>query len=443
MKLFIKYRLNLLVYSSNKSLCNSRHCEARSNLKQCFALDCFTRSLRQAKRNTSFAMTISCLFYLFSSTCHSQIKQEGIINHTKNKIVGDSLSLSHFFNGLDSLQAHSKKTLSIVHIGDSHIQADCFSGMLRMLFHQKFGNAGRGLIFPYKIAHTNEPVNYRSSSNSEWLSVRNVLNPNNYNIGVSGISIFSKTNHTDINIKVRNSTHCNYAFNSIELFSEHATTKNTDIKNCAEKNKFNSFLTSFALKDTTHSVTLNFSSQSTIDIHGLVLKNDSAGILYHTIGVNGATFKSYNKTSLFAQQLNYLHPDLVIISLGTNESYDAKFDSLQFKKELQEFVSTIKTACNYCSVLFTTPADNFKIHKKKAIHNAKPKLVSQLLINYANANHYATWNLYDIMGGKGSMKTWHNNKLATKDYVHFTRAGYELQGELIFEAILNRYNSTK
>ncbi len=386
---------------------------------------------------------INCLFSLLYLTCDSQIKQEGVVNYTKNKIVGDSLSMSHFFSGLDSLQAHSKKTLSIVHIGDSHIQADYFSGMVRVLFHQKFGNAGRGLIFPYKIAHTNEPVNYTSSSNSEWLGVRNVLNPNNYNIGVSGISIFSKTNHTDINIKVRNSTHCNYTFNRIELFSEQATTKNTLMQNCTEKNKINSFLTAFKLKDTTHSFTLQFTEQTNIDIHGLILKNDSAGILYHTIGVNGATFKSYNKTSLFAQQLNDLHPDLVIISLGTNESYDAKFDSIQFKKELQEFVSTIKTTCGNCSVLFTTPADNFKIHKKKAIHNAKPKLITQLINNYAYSNHYATWNLYDIMGGKGSMKIWHKNKLATKDYVHFTRAGYELQGELLFEAIMSKYNSYK
>lgn len=385
-----------------------------------------------------FIKYIFCLLFL---NCDSQIQHAEIVNYTKNNVIGDTNSLKHFFQKLDSLKEHNTKTVNIAHIGDSHIQADYFSGMLRVLLQEKFGNAGRGLIFPYKLAHTNEPTNYFSYSTTEWLGIRNVLNPNNCNLGISGVSLFSKSTNSDISIKIKNSTHCNYAFNRIELFSLETNPKNTTITNCYSKEKENSFLTTIKLKDTTHLLTLNFYNQKPIDIHGIVLKNDCTGILYHTIGVNGATYKSYNKTTLFAQQLSYLQPDLIIISLGTNESYDAKFDSLQFKNELQTFVNTIKKSCGNCCILFTTPADNFKIHKKKMIHNAKPKTVTQIINNYAKVEHYATWNLYEIMGGKGSMKTWHKLKLSTKDHVHFTRAGYELKGKLLFDALMEKYNS--
>lgn len=381
---------------------------------------------------------IFCLLWLNSD---SQINKENCVNYTKNKIIGDSMSLAHICYALDSLQSHTKKNISIVHIGDSHIQADYFSGMLRVLFQEKFGNAGRGLIFPYKVAHTNEPINYYSSSTTEWLGVRNVLNPNHEELGISGISLFSKSNSANLSIQVKNQRTCHYAFNHVEIFSDKVTFKNMQVKNSISQTQLTSFLTSYTLKDTTHNLSINFSNQSPAVIHGIVLKNDSNGVLYHTIGVNGATFKSYNKTTLFAEQLKQLHADLIVISLGTNESYDAKFDSIQFKQELQEFVTTIKTSCPNCSILFTTPADNFKVHKKKAVHNSKPKLITKLINEYAASQHYATWNLYEIMGGKGSMKVWNKNKLATKDLVHFTRKGYELQGKLLFDALIANYEN--
>ena len=49
------------------------------------------------------------------------------------------------------------------------------------------------------------------------------------------------------------------------------------------------------------------------------------------------------------------------------------------------------------------------------------------------------WDLFEVMGGLGSVQRWRDLGLARPDRVHFTRAGYELVGRLFVEAFLNDY----
>src|SRR5690349_6311513 len=74
------------------------------------------------------------------------------VRYADNKIFQpDSLALRHFFNALDSLENGTRKKVIVIHLGDSHIQADLLSGRVRTLLQDSavFGNGGRGLVFPY------------------------------------------------------------------------------------------------------------------------------------------------------------------------------------------------------------------------------------------------------------------------------------------------------
>ena len=51
----------------------------------------------------------------------------------------------------------------------------------------------------------------------------------------------------------------------------------------------------------------------------------------------------------------------------------------------------------------------------------------------------ALWDLFDIMGGAGSMDEWVKAGLARPDHVHFTPEGYTLLGNLLFNALMDRY----
>ncbi|MEL6845136.1 MAG: hypothetical protein AAFP02_18165, partial [Bacteroidota bacterium] len=86
----------------------------------------------------------------------------------QNAILNQNQSIAQVYELLRQVEAGERRTINIVHIGDSHLQADWFSGHVRMALHRRFGSAGRGLIFPYKLANTNSPPDIHVATNIRW-----------------------------------------------------------------------------------------------------------------------------------------------------------------------------------------------------------------------------------------------------------------------------------
>ena len=166
-------------------------------------------------------------------------------------------------------------------------------------------------------------------------------------------------------------------------------------------------------------------------------ENGRPGVLYHAIGVNGARFEHYNKATMFAQQTALLKPDLVIISLGTNESVQYPNIERGFLEQIQALVNGIRTYNPDAAFLLVTPPDAFL---KKVKVNPGIEVVRRKILEYAVENGIAFWDMYRVNGGVGSAMKWKESGLLRPDGLHFTRDGYALQGRLLFEAIMKSYN---
>ncbi|HEX8547480.1 MAG TPA: hypothetical protein VF691_11000, partial [Cytophagaceae bacterium] len=171
---------------------------------------------------TERSILLMCV--LVSGLLHAQSLSEiqqsyPFIKTYENRVGNDSEALKKFYNKLESLK-EKNNTVTITHIGDSHIQADFFSGKVRENLQLEFGNAGRGLIFPYKVARTNEPYNYQSFSNVTWQSKRNIALADSLPIGVSGITIKTDSAGAFIKLKVTNRPQLDYGFNKISIFHD-------------------------------------------------------------------------------------------------------------------------------------------------------------------------------------------------------------------------------
>ena len=93
-----------------------------------------------------------------------------------------------------------------------------------------------------------------------------------------------------------------------------------------------------------------------------------------------------------------------------------------------------------CALLFVTNNDSFKkIRKNKYQVNLNGPVVEEAFMEMGKDYNAAVWNQFDIMGGLGSMQEWENAGLAKKDKVHFTNEGYELLGDLLYNALISRY----
>ena len=128
-------------------------------------------------------------------------------------------SLQPFFAGLDSLRAGKDTVLTIVHLGDSHIQAGYYSGKVMRLLQAQFGNAGRGWIAPFKLSRTNEPDDYFiSSSVREWVTGRCIQTNKKCPVGIGGIGIQSVSPSINLDVRIAPNNGAGYSFNQAILY---------------------------------------------------------------------------------------------------------------------------------------------------------------------------------------------------------------------------------
>ncbi|MBL7871393.1 MAG: hypothetical protein JNM78_07270 [Cyclobacteriaceae bacterium] len=365
-------------------------------------------------------------------------------------VIHNSVSLSAFYEKLYQVKKIKQATINIIQIGDSHTQADFASGTTRILLQREFGNAGRGLIFPGRVARTNESPTIYSSSTGSWESKRIIYVNQSMPIGLGAMTLHTTDSKASILLKTKPLENINYAFNKLTFFFQ----KDFSSYNLVVKDSIGQYLAyvgPYTLEDSnTSRIQLPFAtnlieiqtlqstpSQNQFTLFGINLENSNPGLLYHAIGGNGAKVKHYLKAAFFTEQTSELTPDLFIISLGTNEAVDHPYVDPNFTTQLDTFVEQLKVKNPNAQFLFTTPAD---FYKKKTRRNPGVEFIRNKIIEYADEHHYGYWDLYTVGGGTHSADLWKKNNLMQNDGIHFTKEGYHLQGRLFYEAILKGYN---
>jgi len=188
---------------------------------------------------------------------------------------------------------------------------------------------------------------------------------------------------------------------------------------------------------------------------GILEENGSSGVICHCIGINGATSQNFMNEN-YMTQIQQLHPDLIIISLGTNESF-SQYDPASHYDAMENLFSMIRSYCPEASVLYTTPPGSFKAiyrryRKHKRIYrriirteeNRNMEKVASTIVRFAADHHVACWDLFNIAGGeKYACKNWLSGNYFQRDRVHFISNGYALQGNLLYEAVMNGYNENE
>jgi len=181
----------------------------------------------------------------------------------------------------------------------------------------------------------------------------------------------------------------------------------------------------------------NSDTAKSVELYGIILEKSSSFVQYHTIGVNGSMAKSYLRCTLFDNHLQLLNPNLVIISLGTNEAYGKDFTKEDFILNFTNLISKIHNSLPEAVILITTPND----HLKDGLPNKNVEIVRESIYHLRAYFSFGIWDFYDIMGGPESILEWHKKQLAAQDRLHFNRKGYEIQGELFVNALINLFNN--
>jgi len=366
---------------------------------------------------------------------------------TVYNVISNYNELDSFYQKLYRLKSTQTGTVSIVHIGDSHIQPDFLPAVVRNGLQDFFGNAGRGLVFPYQLAQSNAPDDISSSSNVQWQYNRAAHPEIDLPYGISGFGIITNSPNVTINMSLKDDPKRDFSFNRLKFFLDENENNSwkLDVNNndkefylLKNENKDSVIYQQVDIEQPATSFSLSsLASSNAKKFYGVCLENAEPGIIYHTIGVNGARYDHYNIASLFWKQLPALKADLYIISLGTNEAQAAKFNEAAFIEQLSLFIKKLKQISPGAAIIITTAPDSYK--KKR--YNTVLRSLNTAITNYCNKNSIPLWDLYRITNGYGSAYSWAKRGLMNKDRIHFTADGYRLQGSLLLNALAKGYNN--
>lgn len=339
--------------------------------------------------------------------------------------------------------------INIVHIGDSHIQADYLTNETRSLFQQTFGNGGRGFLFPFRMANSNNPINYSVSFGGRWSNCKAVQAGDGCNLGLNGLMISTRDSNSYMLIDPDRIGKTDYSYTNLKLFYKTddesfspVFSNSTDPDFFFDEQPAEDGYSQFFFNKPQDSVILNlsksFPAQNHFQFYGMSLENNNPGVLYHAIGLNGAFTKSFNKSNLFTKQLSALEPDLVIVSLGTNDNFlpESRYCRYCIKDNLRTLLDNIRASKPGVSILLVTPGD---FYLKNGTHNNNNDSYRTVLYELAEEYNCGVWDFNAVMGGNYSIKCWTRQGLARTDYVHYSKKGYEVQGQLLYRAIMDAY----
>ncbi|MFT5158190.1 MAG: lysophospholipase L1-like esterase [Bacteroidia bacterium] len=395
------------------------------------------------------------LFVLLTVSFHHQKQAVRLSFSSASQVVDereDTLyqpqNLSKFYDVLDLLVELKRDKVVITHIGDSHIQADYQTHTSRVLFQKTFGNGGRGFVFPYRLIRSNSPTNLSTSTGGLWQSCRSIISHNDCNFGLAGTTATTFDSTAFFRINPNRLGDMNYEFNKVKLFSYQSplcfdlTMLDGDsLALDIDIQPINSTVSDIYFNRNQDSLWLAFKKlqgQDYFQFYGLSFENQNPGIIYNGIGQNGAFVKTYLRHQFFNEQLSMLNSDLVILSLGTNDGYvsSSKFCKACFKSNYRTLLNQIISKNPSVSILLVTPND---IYIKRRYHNDNMELISEAIYELSDEFGTAVWDFYHLMGGSNSMTKWRSAGFAQNDLVHFTEKGYTLQGQLLYQAIMNGY----
>lgn len=372
------------------------------------------------------------------------------IDLRKNRIDAEGVQNLHpFFKKLDLLAKGENRQVRIVHIGDSHIQADYFSGTTRVLLQKSFGNAGRGFVFPYRTAGTNGPPDYGLQSKGEWKNNRASAIGTEGNCGLNGYGLYTTDSAASLKMYPSNEN-LDYSFDRVRLFYfdspssfswASADTLNAPYLPGDEQafDRGNSTLFyDFPQDSFNFQLVKDHAGQYFAEFYGASLEKNRAGILYHSAGQNGAFVQNFLNSPYFMHQLNSLDADLVILSLGTNNAYSRnnKMCASCFTDAYRKLIKQVKNASPKASILLTTPGDFFI---KRRYHCRDIEKVVEAIYELAREQDCAVWDFNRLMGGSYAIRQWQAAGLARNDLIHFSEKGYRLQGFLFYEALTDAY----
>ncbi len=387
------------------------------------------------------------LTFFYLGNLIAQQKTYPFINYNSNKIHygNDSTSFLKLFEKINKLKEKNTTSISVVHIGGSHVQGGAWTNKFHTNLQTEFNTNGGGyFFFPFKMVKTNSPTYVASKTTGKWDKCRCVTKGFCLPLGMSGYSAKTNDSINQFTINTTKYASCK-KFNTVKVYHNFNTSFKFNIKNLEAKrvDKEKLGYTEFTFNTLIDSLDFELTKNDTLNkdfiLYGFSIENTTEkGFYLATLGANGASSSSFLRCNYFESQLKTIMPDLVIISLGVNDTQSKNFESDEYIKNYDTLITRIKNTNPNVAILLTTTTDNYIRRKTSNKRSITAQAATFELMTKHNA---AVWDMYQFMGGYKSIYKWYKAGLAAKDRVHFNNRGYTIMGDYMYQALFQSYKT--
>lgn len=388
-----------------------------------------------------------------ASRAHRYIEPDSatasILDVDNNPLIfpGGFKAITAFEKKLENLLRTRKGRINIWHVGGSHVQADMLSHRLRNHFTGLTGITGtRGMLFPFSMANTNYGNDHRLSYTGSWSTSRNISADPSLPLGITGIAAATSDRRATVSLTLNVKGSLTWKFNALRVLCENRAPADsltvTVTDNAGNEWPLEAEAGGFYAGNlpwlTSCTIVIDNPTGARFVLHGIEPVNTTEGTInYYSSGINGAATASWLRCERLDQDLMRLKPDLVVMGIGINDAAvpSSKFDRETFESRYRRIIAKVRKANPKALILFITNNDTFY----KGMPNTNAVTVREAFVNLAKEYDGCVWDCFGVMGGMGSSTRWRSAGLMAKDRIHFSRAGYELLADLMFESIITDF----
>jgi lysophospholipase L1-like esterase len=371
-------------------------------------------------------------------------------------------ALKKFFEALEQVKNGSRQLIHIMHYGDSQIEGDRMTDFIRLRLQSEFGGEGPGLI---SILPVTSSVINRISTSKTWdrytvftAKDKRILH-NNFGVlgAVERFSVPKRIYDTSAVLSAsisitttKNGGNSAMNYKKLKLFFGGAKKRTwcefydgPALMAADSLEAWGNFrVKEYNVGNGVFTHTFKFRGKDSPDFYGLSLEGES-GVLVDNIALRGSSgtfFHQINPLQL-KQFYEYLNVKLIILQFGGNAlpAIQNATMAVNYAGYLRSQISIIKRAAPDASILFIGPADmNIRSGTGYETYPYLEIMRDEIKKAVLEAG-CAFYDIYDSMGGRNSMQSWVEEKLAATDYIHFSPQGARKIAALFYAELMKEY----
>lgn len=350
---------------------------------------------------------------------------------------------------------NKNQNIRILHYGDSQIEGDRITAYIREAFQNRFGGSGPGLTTVYDPQRINPSVWLDSKGNWRIHSIYN----RKYSLINKAYGLMGQTAsleaHSEGEFKISASRwaekHASH-YQKVRLFiAPHTDTlvikgniKTTEVINDSLAPSKNLTEINWEFEQLSPTLRFELSSKSNVHILGCAL-DSIAGISVDNIALRGQSTPLLHRTNgeLFTAMGEHLNIGMIIFQFGTNIIPTVAPNYSFYKVQLAKQFDLLQKYLPNIPVLVVGIADAAHFNNGQLQSHQHLSRIRDAQKAIALENNFAFFDLYEAMGGQGSIIKWCDNEppLALTDYIHFTRLGGKKAANYLTNALWEHFDS--